>query len=271
MSSKDQLNSFVINTLTCPITLELFVDPVVADDGYTYERTAITEWIKNHHETSPMTRQTIRLKDLKTNRIVKQLADQYRSSLTSTMSKDLSIFLGNGTLLTKQQQVLFSSLFSKPKKWLLIYKATRDGFGSGDFHRLCNNRGATLTLIQTRNRLSMKKRHTIFGGYTTIPWSSRYGFYRDSQAFLFLLNQHQLTRFNIRSNDEIAVSHNLISGPIFGFDDIHVCHRSNENNFSHSKFPNCYEDSDANGLGKKTFSKAKHFLINEIEVYMVVT
>lgn len=30
----------------CPITREKFVDPVIADDGFVYEREAITEWIK---------------------------------------------------------------------------------------------------------------------------------------------------------------------------------------------------------------------------------
>jgi hypothetical protein len=116
----------------------------------------------------------------------------------------------------------------------------------------------------------MKNRHQIFGGYTTIPWSSRYGFYRDSQAFLFLFNQDKLTRFNIRSNEEIAVSHCVTSGPIFGLDDIHICHRANDNNFSYSRFPGCYEDINQNGKGRKTFSRSRHFLVSEIEVYKVI-
>ncbi|CAF0953019.1 unnamed protein product [Adineta ricciae] len=271
MSSKTQLDSFVLSALTCPITLELFTDPVVADDGHTYERSAIVEWIKNHHETSPMTRQTIKLKNLKPNNVVKQLADQYRSSSTSNVSTDLVIFYGGGTLLNKQQRLLINDLFYKPKKWLLIYKATRDGFGSGDFHNHCNSRGATLTLIQTRSRFSRKKHPTIFGGYTTIPWSSRYAFYTDPQAFLFLLNRNELTRFSLGSQEEVAVSHNISAGPIFGFDDIHICHRANENSFSYSKFPNSYADSKKDGLGRKTFSKTKFFSVAEIEVYKVVT
>ena len=30
----------------CPITNEMFVDPVVANDGHTYERTAIVKWLE---------------------------------------------------------------------------------------------------------------------------------------------------------------------------------------------------------------------------------
>eukprot|EP00727_Mastigamoeba_balamuthi_P012391 m51a1_g7775 putative u-box domain-containing protein 37 (602) ;mRNA; r:163235-167430 len=38
----------------CPITLEVMRDPVLAPDGFLYERGAITKWLQAHH-TSPMT------------------------------------------------------------------------------------------------------------------------------------------------------------------------------------------------------------------------
>merc|ERR1711988_1469401 len=41
--------------LICPITLHRFVDPVVACDGYVYERAAIQQWFDNNHRVSPMT------------------------------------------------------------------------------------------------------------------------------------------------------------------------------------------------------------------------
>merc|ERR1712072_1407063 len=40
--------------LICPITLERFVDPVIARDGYVYESEAIQQWFDNHR-ISPMT------------------------------------------------------------------------------------------------------------------------------------------------------------------------------------------------------------------------
>ncbi|MED6133653.1 hypothetical protein PIB30_030173 [Stylosanthes scabra] len=39
----------------CPILQEIMHDPQVAADGFTYERDAITEWLENGHDTSPMT------------------------------------------------------------------------------------------------------------------------------------------------------------------------------------------------------------------------
>jgi hypothetical protein len=268
MAPEEQDISLIVRALTCPITLELFIDPVLASDGHTYERSAIIEWIKHHHGTSPMTRQTVKIQELKPNRIVKQLADQYRSSITSNVSKEITTFSSNGTLLNEEQKLNINRLFTKDQKWLLIYKATIDGFRADDFHRLCDNRSSTLTFIQTRHRFHRKKHHSIFGGYTTIPWTSRYDYYSDSQAFLFLLAENQVTRFNLRSSNGIAVSHNRDSGPIFGTNDIHICHRANENHSSFSRFPSSYQD--LYGQGRKTFSKGKHFLVNEIEVYMMV-
>jgi len=43
-----------IPSFLCPITHEVFHDPVVASDGYTYERSAIVEWLRTS-STSPMT------------------------------------------------------------------------------------------------------------------------------------------------------------------------------------------------------------------------
>ncbi len=45
----------------CPITMELFRDPVIAQDGITYERVAIEEWFSKS-KTSPITREKISIK-----------------------------------------------------------------------------------------------------------------------------------------------------------------------------------------------------------------
>jgi hypothetical protein len=43
--------------LQCPITQELFQDPVMATDGYTYERTAIQKSFQRGNMRSPITNQ----------------------------------------------------------------------------------------------------------------------------------------------------------------------------------------------------------------------
>lgn len=44
-----------LSELTCPITCDVFADPVVAADGSSYERAAIEDWLARGNTTSPMT------------------------------------------------------------------------------------------------------------------------------------------------------------------------------------------------------------------------
>jgi len=64
--------------LTCPITLTLFNDPVVASDGHTYEREAIERVIRQSQQ-SPLTREPLRTQNLNPNRIVKDMVDGFRA------------------------------------------------------------------------------------------------------------------------------------------------------------------------------------------------
>jgi serine/threonine protein kinase len=68
------------DALLCPITLELFRDPVMARDGHTYERKAIEEWIQKNG-TSPITSQQISTEHLVPNYTVKKMVDQFETSI----------------------------------------------------------------------------------------------------------------------------------------------------------------------------------------------
>ena len=67
--------------MRCPLSYEPFVDPVVASDGFTYERYYIEEWFRQGKNTSPMTRQVFpnTLNALYPNKIAKMLVEQYAS------------------------------------------------------------------------------------------------------------------------------------------------------------------------------------------------
>ncbi|CAF1499813.1 unnamed protein product [Rotaria sp. Silwood1] len=62
----------------CPITHQIFKDPVLAEDGHTYEREAIVQWIQNHG-TSPLTRQLLRVNKLHSNFTIKKIVDEFQS------------------------------------------------------------------------------------------------------------------------------------------------------------------------------------------------
>ena len=63
-----------------------------------------------------------------------------------------------------------------------LYKASTDGFAAAKFHALCDNKGATLSLIKTTAG------HT-FGGYTTISWDTSEAYKNDTQSFLFSVDK----------------------------------------------------------------------------------
>ena len=72
--------------LICPITLHIMKDPVLCEDGYTYERSAIMA-ISN--SLSPMTRQLIDKTKLIPNRGLKSAIDRFLSSNTQYQSIQL--------------------------------------------------------------------------------------------------------------------------------------------------------------------------------------
>jgi len=45
----------------------------------------------------------------------------------------------------------------------LLYRASRDGWGASDFHRMCDDKGATVTVVKSSDGY-------IFGGYTDVAW-----------------------------------------------------------------------------------------------------
>jgi len=78
--------------LICPITFELFRDPVVAGDGHVYEREAITQWILEHG-TSPFTREPLQVDHLQPDDHLRSLAAQRRNSTVSYNAQNGSVRL----------------------------------------------------------------------------------------------------------------------------------------------------------------------------------
>ncbi|KAL3505402.1 hypothetical protein ACH5RR_035243 [Cinchona calisaya] len=63
----------------CPITGQIFYDPVTLETGQTYERRAIQEWIDRGNTTCPITRQPLSVIELpKTNYVLKRLITSWK-------------------------------------------------------------------------------------------------------------------------------------------------------------------------------------------------
>ena len=64
------------NAFLCPITLDLMTDPVSAEDGHTYERSAIEEWVREGRGRSPVTNQSMG-RDLRANHAIRSAIDEW--------------------------------------------------------------------------------------------------------------------------------------------------------------------------------------------------
>ena len=155
----------------------------------------------------------------------------------------------------------------------LIYRGSRDGFQSKNFHEKCDNKGETLTIIQSNDNY-------IFGGYTEINWESAENNLRKKgigNEFIFTLkNPHSIkpSKYNIKKkylNSSIICDSNL--GPIFSGNDIRIednCNL-NENKFTFYDSKNdesCF--SDNTGKKRLLFTGKNSFLVKEIEVFNII-
>lgn len=70
----------------CPITLTIMTDPVIGDDGQTYERSAIEHWLSDprNQGRSPITRAPMRLDSIRTNFALKSQIERFLSQSTIT-------------------------------------------------------------------------------------------------------------------------------------------------------------------------------------------
>ena len=153
------------------------------------------------------------------------------------------------------------------KKLELIYRASRDGMASANFHQKCDNKNPTIVLYQNT-------KDSIFGGYTSLAWSNNGDYRPEQNAFIFTLkNIHnsEPTKFNVKSNNE-GVYHNSSYGPTFGSACDIAIYSDFVNQDSTTDFPCRYVDSL--GKGRSIFTgdynnDNSNFRIKEIEVFQL--
>lgn len=89
----------------------------------------------------------------------------------------------------------------------LLFNSKVDGDNSNTFHNKCDEKGATITFVQT----TAGKR---IGGFTELPWTNSKGYQQDKESFIFSLDTCQ--KFVQFKNFGNAVYHNSSYGPTFG-------------------------------------------------------
>ncbi|CAF1002697.1 unnamed protein product, partial [Brachionus calyciflorus] len=162
----------------------------------------------------------------------------------------------------------FSSLYRlSNQNFKLLYRGTKDGFNASDFHRKCDGKNNTLTIIKTDKSF-------IFGGFTGAAWSSDEKYVFDENSFVFSLKNNEKTKYFMNCkdpNEAIYCSKNL--GPCFGKGDISIADQSNMSNKNKSNLGNSYEEEDSKDEDydmSYLLAGSKLFNVAEIEVFQKV-
>ena len=146
---------------------------------------------------------------------------------------------------------------SKSLKFELIFIASINGDKASDFHKYCDGKGPTVTVVKGKNG-------HIFGGYVTVPFSSDRQSHFDDKAFLFSLTNKK--QFPIKVKEQ-AVCHFNNWGPYIGYFNkcdlaINSCCLNNNKSYSE---PNSYEFTRVELIG----TTERNFEVADYEVYLV--
>ena len=161
-------------------------------------------------------------------------------------------------LLKDEKQVELVEKWISPSgffKCKLIYDAKENGDKVTTFHSLCDNKGATLTIISTSD-------NKIFGGYLSMSFSENSGWIHDEKAFVFSLNYNE-------KYESLDTTYTFYGGkdrgPTFGgynieiFDSFLSIDKNRYNPYSGTyNFHERYKGS-----------KDQYFRVNELQVYQI--
>ena len=78
----------------CPITQDLMIDPVMTDDGHTYERKAILKWFTVHNK-SPLTNEDLASTKVWSNHALRSAIDDFRAAHPSLQTNVTTTNLRN--------------------------------------------------------------------------------------------------------------------------------------------------------------------------------
>ena len=156
------------------------------------------------------------------------------------------------------------------KNMELLYRGTRDGTSANIFHNKCDNQGPTICLCKN-------EKGNIFGGYSSISWTSAGGCYKSGNGcFLFTLTNiygTEPTKFP-NTNQNKAVYHNSGNCPVFGSG--HTLKIQNDYLYgtgSYAYIGGSYNDyQDVLGKGHSVFTgdvNTNNIILKELEVFKV--
>ena len=143
----------------------------------------------------------------------------------------------------------------KKIKFELLFRMTKDGYKSKDFHECCDNQGPTITLVQTDKNYK-------FGGYTPYSWKSKIGSSPENDKDTFLFSLNLMKKFK-KIKEGTTIFYSFDYGPCFGKGgtDFYIKNDSSFGVSVEGNFLNNYE---------LTNGEEGEFRVKELEIYKVI-
>lgn len=151
----------------------------------------------------------------------------------------------------------------KSSNWKLLYRGSKDGFSSANFHSKCDSKGPTVVLIKS----NLGK---IFGAFAEKDWSSSGSYQNSSNTFLFSIDRK--AKYPLQPGHEGSSQYcNSSYGPTFGSGhDLYICNNSNTVGSSYSNFPSSFKCPDTVNNGNSSYlAGAYNFKVEEMEIFAV--
>ena len=105
------------NNLICPITKQIFCNPVALEDGHTYEYIAIKKWL-NENEKSPVTNEIIVNFKLSVNYTIKSIVEEYLKNNPDKKNEQYSHYQINNNLINFNYNDFENLTINEQKKYL---------------------------------------------------------------------------------------------------------------------------------------------------------
>ncbi len=148
------------------------------------------------------------------------------------------------------------------KSWLnnrkfsanLLFRMSDDGVEIVTFHRKCDNKGKTITFIETECGLR-------FGGYTELEWDSYSCDKKDDSTFIFSFNYKE--KYTKR-NDNYSIGCYLKEGPKFGWGPQIGFYGKNLKEGSSTKSP-----GNSFVLNNRFTNGKEKWITKELEIYQI--
>ncbi|KAK8794764.1 hypothetical protein WA158_001745 [Blastocystis sp. Blastoise] len=219
-----------------------FIDYNPVDDSlYMNKKYEYIEYITEYVKNGTIDIEEDKISDINKELLEKEMVELFRDKGREAFKEAMipfKCFKGTKILANKVMETPLVNWLGKEKKWKLLFRAREHNYSASEFHKYCDNKGETVTLIKHKG----KNNHiNIFGGYTDQDWDRNSGDKSPSKEFLFTLNnEHNIppTQYLHNGNGR-GIYCSSSYGPVFGGgSDILIrdnCHTTNSNAWTNSK------------------------------------